>query len=54
MIQAHFNSVIITLAPPQIIRHQITEVADPCYIPQFKGAEVGRKDREIKSEGQAK
>ena len=41
------------LKPPQIIRHQIAEVVDPCCIPRFKGAEVGRKDREIKSEGQA-
>ena len=48
-----FNSIIITSAPPQIIRHQIAEVVDPCCIPRFKGAEVGRKDREIKSEGQA-
>ena len=26
----HFISVIITSAPPQIIRHQIPEVGDPC------------------------
>lgn len=54
MIQAHFSSIIITSAPPQIIRHQIAEVVDPCYTPWFKGAEAGRKDREIKTEGQAK
>ena len=54
MIQAHFNSIITTSAPPQIIRHQIAEVVDPCCTPRLKGAEVGRKDREIKSEGQAK
>ena len=33
MIQAHFSSIIITSAPPQIIRHQIAEVVDPCYTP---------------------
>ena len=27
----HFISVIITSAPPQIIRPEIPEVGDPCY-----------------------
>ena len=31
----HFISIIITTAPPQIIRHQILEVADPCFRDQW-------------------
>ena len=27
----YFISIIITLAPPQNIRHQIPEVGDPCF-----------------------
>ena len=26
----HFISIIITSTPPQIIRHEIPEVGDPC------------------------
>lgn len=48
--KAHFSSIIITSAPPQIIRHQIAEAVDPYYTPRFKGAS-GRKDREIKTQG---
>ena len=29
----HFIFILITSAPPQIIRHQIPEVGDPCYKP---------------------